>query len=203
MNWNCKSPLPCLLKFFKFLDWEGVSASYLLKLELAAPKSIINESCKNIFKYKCLWNYFDRLYVILVSKCSATLASVATPPRGARQGLNSEVQATRDTPGRWQCYAFLPRAKRSAIGAFGMGCDRALWGGGGGCVAATALRHIQYCGKSRDRGVATPWSATGGGVVSAPLSMLGLYLLSSDKCMPGCCSILQLHAASRPSGLSP
>ena len=34
----------------------------------------------------------------------------------------------------------------------------------GGGVAATPLLHTQNCGMSRDRGVATPWSATGGGV---------------------------------------
>ena len=46
-------------------------------------------------------------------------------------------------------------------------CDRGLWGGG---VAATPLLHTQNCGMSHDRGVATPWSATGRGVASAPLS---------------------------------
>ena len=38
---------------------------------------------------------------------------------------------------------------------------------GGGGVAATPLRHPQNCGKSHDRGVATPWSATGGCIVCA------------------------------------
>ena len=38
----------------------------------------------------------------VVSKYSATLASVAAPAPGARQVL--EVQTTRDTPRRWQCY---------------------------------------------------------------------------------------------------
>ena len=48
--------------------------------------------------------------------------------------------------------------ERGATGAFGRG------------VAATPLLHTQNCGMSRDRGVATPWSATGGGgVASAPL----------------------------------
>ena len=37
-------------------------------------------------------------------------------------------------------------------------------------VAATPLRHTRNCRKRRDRGVAIPWSATGGGVASAPLS---------------------------------
>ena len=47
------------------------------------------------------------------------------------------------------------------------GATGALRGG----VAATPLLHTQNCGMSRDRGVATPWSATGGGgVASAPLS---------------------------------
>ena len=41
--------------------------------------------------------------------------------------------------------------ERGATGAFGRG------------VAATPLLHTQNCGMSRDRGVATPWSATGGG----------------------------------------
>ena len=60
-----------------------------------------------------------------------------------------EGPCTRDTPcgGR----------ERGATGAFGRG------------VAATPLLHTQNCGMSRDRGVATPWSATGGGVASAPL----------------------------------
>ena len=42
---------------------------------------------------------------------------------------------------------------------------------GGGVVAATHLQHPRNCGKSGDGGVATPWSATGGGgVASVPLS---------------------------------
>ena len=45
-------------------------------------------------------------------------------------------------------------------------CDRGAFGRG---VAATPLLHTQNCGTSRDRGIATPWSATGGGVASAPL----------------------------------
>ena len=50
---------------------------------------------------------------------------------------------TRDTPcsGR----------ERGATGAFGRG------------VAATPLLHTQNCRMSRDRGIATPWSATEGG----------------------------------------
>ena len=48
-------------------------------------------------------------------------------------------------------------------------CDSGLWGGG---VVVTPLLHTQNCGMSRDRGVATPWSATVGGVASAPLSAI-------------------------------
>ena len=48
-----------------------------------------------------------------------------------------------------------------------MGCDRALGGG----VAATPLLHTGNGGNSRDRGVATPWSATAGDVASVPLSV--------------------------------
>ena len=46
-------------------------------------------------------------------------------------------------------------------------CNRCLWGGTS--VAATPLLHTQNCGMSRDRGVATPWSARGGGVLSSDL----------------------------------
>ena len=63
-----------------------------------------------------------------------------------------EGPCTRDTPcgGR----------ERGATGAFGRG------------VVATPLPNTQNCGMSRDRGVATPWSATGGVcVASAPLSL--------------------------------
>ena len=48
--------------------------------------------------------------------------------------------------------------ERGATGAFGRG------------VAATPLLHTQNCRMSRARGVATPWSATEGGVASAPIS---------------------------------
>ena len=37
---------------------------------------------------------------------------------------------------------------------------------------------------SRDRGVATPWSATGGGVASAPLRRLQLADLQFGVCRP-------------------
>ena len=50
-----------------------------------------------------------------------------------------------------------------------------------GGVAATPLLHTQNCGMSRNRGVATPWSATGGGVASAPLSFLDVLNRSRFK----------------------
>ena len=68
-----------------------------------------------------------------MSKCSAILASVVAPFLG------------------------LPRAKISATGGSRMRCDRALWGG----TAAAPLRQSRNCRKSRDGGVATPWSVTG------------------------------------------
>ena len=85
----------------------------------------------------------------LVGKCSATCCTVAAPPPGARHGLGGPMHPRH--PLRWQ------RER----------CDRGLWGAGG--VAATPLLHTQNCGMSCDTGVATPWSATGGGVASAPL----------------------------------
>ena len=39
-------------------------------------------------------------------------------------------------------------------------------------VAATPLLHTQNCGMSRDRGLATPWSATGGGCSVCPTKFL-------------------------------
>ena len=101
----------------------------------------------------------------LVRKYSARLASVAAPPPGARQGFGgancprhpSQVAVYTPPP---------PRAKISATGGFQEGVRQGPLGGGGGGVAATPLRHTHNCGKSRDRGVATPWRATGGGSVA-------------------------------------
>ena len=74
----------------------------------------------------------------LVSKCSATLASVDAPFPGARQRFGGPNYLRHP----WQV-ALLhlpppsqePRSVRRARGS-GMGCDRAFWGGGGG-----ELRH--------------------------------------------------------------
>ena len=56
-------------------------------------------------------------------------------------------------------------------------CDRGLWEG---CSCDTPPKHTQNCGMSRDSGVATPWSATGGGVASAPLRVFPeLFRISS------------------------
>ena len=52
-----------------------------------------------------------------------------------------------------------------------MGCDRALWGGGGLQLRHTVTRNS---GKSHDGGVAGPWSATGEGVASAPVRVARL-----------------------------
>ena len=88
-----------------------------------------------------------RLETCLVGKCSATRCSVAAPPPGARHGLGGPMH--RDTP-------------RS-------GREREVRQGPlGGGVAARPLLHTQNCGVSRDRGVATPWSATGGGCSDCP-----------------------------------
>ena len=81
----------------------------------------------------------------VVGNCSATRYSVAAPPPGARQGCGGPMHP-RHPPAV---------AERGATGAFG-----------GGGVAATPLLHTQNCG------IATPWSATGGGVASAPLSRI-------------------------------
>ena len=50
------SPLPCLLKFFKFEDLR-VSVPHICsssKLQVAAPNSIISKNYKNNIKYKCI-----------------------------------------------------------------------------------------------------------------------------------------------------
>ena len=90
-------------------------------------------------------------------------------PKSPPRGQNLSVKVERDTS---QCSCSIPW---SATGfwrpdspatplagptqASGMGCDRPFWGG----VAATPLLHIGNSRMSRDRGVATPWSATEGG----------------------------------------
>ena len=84
-----------------------------------------------------------------VGKCSPTRYSVAAPPPGARYGLGGPMHPR--YPLRWQRVS-----QRGATGAFGRS------------VAATPLLRTQNCGMSRDRGVATPWSATGGGCSVCP-----------------------------------
>ena len=77
----------------------------------------------------------------LVGKCSATRCSVAAPPPGARQGFGG------------------PCAPRHPTAGAGERCDRALWGGCS-CDTPATLSELN-CRMSRDRGVATLWSATG------------------------------------------
>ena len=67
-------------------------------------------------------------------KCSATLASVAAPPPGAQQGFGGP-NCLRHPCQVAVLHPPLPRAKISATGGSGMGCDRG--------VAATPLRHTQ------------------------------------------------------------
>ena len=80
----------------------------------------------------------------LVTKCSATLASVAAPPPGGRQGFGSPeyLQQCQDN------------------------CYRSTGRGATGSLAGAKLRHpcTVNCGKSHDRSVATLWSATSGEV---------------------------------------
>ena len=73
----------------------------------------------------CEW-----MFATLVSQCSAALASAAAQPPGARQGFGGPNYPRH--PRWWQCYTPLPRARVSLTGGCGMGCDRALRGGGGG-----------------------------------------------------------------------
>ena len=74
--------------------------------------------------------------LLLSVKCSATLASVAAPPPGAQQGFGG------------------PNYPRHPTGGSGWGAT-GPFGGGGGVVAATPLRHTRNCGKSCDEVVAT------------------------------------------------
>ena len=72
----------------------------------------------------------------------------ATPP-GARQGFGG------------------PNYPRHPARGSGMGCDRALcWG----CSCDTPATPSKTAERAATGGVARPWSATGGGVASAPLS---------------------------------
>ena len=96
---------------------------------------------------KQMLSRMSRMTTNLVSKCSVTLASVVAPASGARQGFEG------------------PNYPRHPTEGSGMGATGPFTGG----VAATPLRHTRNCGKSHDGDVATPWSATGGSVASAPL----------------------------------
>ena len=86
--------------------------------------------------HRHLFTVFHLQFQTLVAKCSATRHTL-----GARQGFGGPVHL------------------RHPSQASGMECDRALLGG----VAGTPLLHIGNSRMSRDRGVATPWSATEGG----------------------------------------
>ena len=126
-----------------------------------------------------------------MSKCRATLACVAA---GSATGF-----------GRSKLPATVPRSPLQgsgwgAIGPFGRG------------VAATPLLHTGNCGKSRDRGVATPWSATRGGVASAPLSTACVLDSTFRTCTlrhfvtKPCCSIslplLAAHSTAIGDGIA-
>ena len=91
-------------------------------------------------------------------------------------------------------------AERGATGAFG---------GGEGGVAATPLPHAQNRGMSSDRGVATPWSATGRGCsVCATKSptpariapTLKIEVLSQNPQIPGRTRIAQKNRLKIGSG---
>ena len=102
-----------------------------------------------------------------VSNCRETLASVAAPPPSARQGFGGPNPNYPRHPSQVAVLhpPSLPRAKISATGGSGMGCDRAFLGGR--CSCDTPVTHSirrRNCRRSRDEGVATPWSTTGGGV---------------------------------------
>ena len=61
---------------------------------------------------------------MVVSKCSATLASVAAPPPLLGADRVSEVQTTCNTPRRWQCYTPPPKNQDKCYSGVWDGCDR-------------------------------------------------------------------------------
>ena len=61
------------------------------------------------------------------------------------------------------------------------GRDRGATGASGRGVAATPLLHTQNCGMSRDRSVATPWSATGAGSSVCPTKFKTQIWLPSEN----------------------
>ena len=92
-----------------------------------------------------------------LSKCSATLASVAAPPPGARQAFGGP-NCLRHPSQVAVLHRPLPRAKIGTTGGSGIGCDRALWGG---CSCDTLATHSKLwkelrrgcsCTVERDRG---------------------------------------------------
>ena len=108
--------------------------------------------CSTTQRDECLYTHqslnciqFEGLIRNLVSKCSATLASLAAAPPGARQGFGGPNYRRHPSQVAVLQPPHLPRAKMSAPGGSGMGCNRPF-----GRVR-TPLRHINS-GKSRDGG---------------------------------------------------
>ena len=115
-------------------------------------------------KWVHLFRKLVHIFGKLVHSSAWKLVSRTSKQVSRNLGPSWQTGVYNDTKFSWQ-----------STGGPGMGCEMALFGGG---VAATPLRHTRNCGKSRDRGVATPWSATWGapgeGVASAPLSSCGI-----------------------------
>ena len=121
-----------------FLGWEGGEG-------VKGHKNCEQKFCEQTGVSYCVFVLYD---LLLVGKCSAIRCSVAAPPPGARHGLGG-----------------LMHPRHPLRGDRERGVRQARLGGG---VAAGPLLHTQNCGMSRDRGVGTPWSATGGGCSVCP-----------------------------------
>ena len=127
--------------------WGEVISNY--RYRMALPEELISITETDLWDFQLKISHhwyrfsleFQRMSN-LVGKCSATRYSVAAPPPGARQSFGGPMH-TRHPP------AVAEREARQ--GPLGVG------------VAVTPLLHTENCGMSRDRGVATPWSAIGWG----------------------------------------
>ena len=123
----------------KKLRWHVCRANFAQNVFLSFEFSY--EKCSELFRGPEEIPQNSR-QISLASKCSATLASVAAPPPGARRGFRG------------------PNYPRHPTGGSGG------WGATGpfeGCVAATLLRHTRNCGKKPRRGCSYTLECEGGG----------------------------------------
>ena len=111
ISWNCKSPLPRLLKFFKFQDL-GFSVHHICsrsKLQAAAPNKLLAKFAITISSTNVFGINMDRLYV----------RGVYHHPSGTKKIRNFLVTPTPSTfskvlPDKWEAHC-RTNGRRTAV----------------------------------------------------------------------------------------